>query len=72
MPIGASELRKNLFSILDDCVDSGAQYEVKRKHGVVVLKAERRRLRVAELKPRPGVLVDGGTLDSFSPAEWRP
>lgn len=32
----------------------------------------RRAATVADLPRRPGVVVDGDTLDRFSPAEWRP
>ncbi|TVR56834.1 MAG: type II toxin-antitoxin system Phd/YefM family antitoxin [Spirochaetaceae bacterium] len=72
MQIKASELRRNLFSVLDHCIESGEPVEVERRNGVVEIRPQTRRRRVDELIDRPGVLIDGETLDSFTPAEWSP
>ena len=72
MQIKASELRRNLFRILDRCIESGEPVLVERRHGTVALRPHTRRLKVQELPSRDGVLVDGDTLDSFSPSEWSP
>jgi len=72
MQIKASELRRNLFSILDRCVESGESVQVERRKGVVELRPHTRRLKVHELQSREGVLVNGDTLDRFSPSEWTP
>jgi len=72
MQIKASELRRNLFSILDRCIESGEALKVERRNGIVELRPYTRRLKVHELQSRDGVLVDGDTLDSFSPSEWKP
>ena len=72
MTIKASELRKNLFSLLDQCLETGVEIEVPRRGGMVRIVAVSRRLRIADLPRRPGAVVDGETLDAFSPAEWRP
>ncbi len=70
--VKASELRRNLFSILDRCLETGETVEVERRKGIVELRPSIRRKRVAQLDARPDVLLDGDTLDSFSPSEWNP
>ena len=72
MTINASDFRKNLFSILDSCIEEGSVYEVKRRRGVVRISASRRRVSIVDLPRRPDALVDGDSLDSYSPAEWDP
>lgn len=72
MNVKASELRRNLFTLLDRCIETGESIEVHRKNGAVLIGPLRRRTRVADLPTRAGVLVDGDSLDSFSPAEWNP
>ncbi|MCK4514593.1 MAG: type II toxin-antitoxin system Phd/YefM family antitoxin, partial [Spirochaetaceae bacterium] len=70
--VKASELRRNLFSLLDQCLSTGTPIEVPRKGGMVRIVPVSRRVPVAQLPRRPGAVVDAGTLDSFSPAEWKP
>lgn len=72
MDINASDFRRRLFSILDACIEDGVVYRVKRKTGVVEVQASCRRVPIANLPERPGALLDGESLDSFSPAEWHP
>ena len=72
MTVKASELRKNLFVLLDKCLATGEPIDVPRKDGVVRIAAVNRRVPIADLQRRPGVLIDGETLDSFSPAVWKP
>lgn len=72
MVVKSSEFRKHLFQILDRCIRTGEPITVPRKDGEVRIERARRRLRVSELPARPGVLVDGESLDGFSPAEWSP
>ena len=70
--VKASELRRQLFRLLDLCLDAGTEIEVPRRGRIVRIVARRARLKVADLPRRPGVVVDGDDLDQFSPAEWRP
>ena len=72
MTVKPSELRKNLFVLLDKCLVTGEHIDVPRKGGVVRIAAVRRRVPIADLQRRPEVVVDGETLDSFSPAVWKP
>ena len=67
-----SELRRDLFRLLDRCVEAGTAIDVPRKGRTVRIAALRRRIKVDDLPRRPGVVVDGDELDRFSPAEWRP
>ena len=70
--VRASDLRKDLFRLLDRCLEADTAIDVPRKGRTVRIAALRRRVKVADLPRRPGVVVDGDTLDRFSPAEWRP
>ena len=64
MTVKASELRKNLFSLLDRCIETGEELEVPRKGEIVRIAAASTRVKIADLQRRPGVVVDGGTLDT--------
>ena len=70
--VKASELRRELFRLLDLCLEQGTVIEVTRRGRIVRISAPRPRIKVADLPRRPGVVVDGDDLDRFSPAEWRP
>ena len=70
--VKASELRRDLFRLLDLCLEQGTAIEVPRKGRLVRISAPRPRIKVADLPRRPGVVVHGDDLDRFSPAEWRP
>ena len=72
MTMKPSELRRNLFSALDRCLETGEAIEVPRGGGILRIAPSHRRLTVDELPERPGVLVDGAGLDRFSPSEWSP
>ena len=70
--VRASDLRKDLFRLLDRCLETGTAIDVPRKGHTVRIAALRRRIKVADLPRHPGVVVDGDDLDRFSPAQWRP
>ena len=70
MTVKSSELRRNLFALLDRCLETGEPITVPRKTGALMIAPVHRRLKVSELSERPGVLVDGDSLDSFSPSRW--
>lgn len=70
MTITATELRKNLFALMDRCLEKGEVLDIRRKNGVVRLSPLSRRLKVSELPDRPGMLKDSETLDRFSPTQW--
>ena len=70
--VRASELRKDLFRLLDLCLEKGTSIDVPRRGRTVRIAALPRRIKVADLPRRPGLVLDGDRLDRFSPAEWRP
>ena len=70
--VRASDLRKDLFRLLDRCLETGTAIDVPRKGHTVRIAALRRRIKVADLPRHPGVVVDGDDLDRLSPAQWRP
>lgn len=69
--VKASELRRELFRLLDLCLETGTEIEVPRRGRIVRIVAPRPRIKVADLPRRPGVVINGNDLDRFSPAEWR-
>lgn len=72
MTVRSSELRRNLFRLLDECIESGEPIRVERRSGAVTIVPERRRVPIGRLPARPDALVDGESLDEFSPSEWSP
>ena len=72
MTVKPSELRRNLFALLDRCLETDEVISVRRRDGANRIAAEQRRLTVGELAERGGVLIDGETLDRFSPSQWSP
>ena len=70
--VKASDLRKGLFRLLDRCLEAATAIDVPRKGRTVRIAALRPRVKVADLPRRPGVVVDGDSLDRLSPAEWQP
>jgi hypothetical protein len=72
MIVKASELRRNLFILLDRCLETGEPIEVERKAGALRIAPRHRRIPIDQLSSRPGVLVDAEGLDQFSPADWKP
>ncbi|MCK4516734.1 MAG: hypothetical protein KAU31_15845 [Spirochaetaceae bacterium] len=72
MQVKPSELRRRLFELMDQCLESGETIDIPRKGGTLRLTAISRRVPIALLTRRPGRVVGGDELDTFSPAEWRP
>ena len=70
--VSASELRRDLFRLLDRCLETGTEIEVPRRGRILRITALPPRLKVADLPRRLGVVVGGDDLDRFSPSEWRP
>lgn len=72
MIVKPSELRRRLFELIDHCLDSGEAIDIPRNGGMVRLSPISRRIPIASLPRRPEVVVEGDSLDTFSPAEWSP
>ena len=72
MTVKPSEFRRRLFELMDQCLRSGESIDIPRNGGLLRLTPVSRRVPISRLPRRPGVVVDGESLDSFSPAEWKP
>lgn len=73
MPVTASQLRADVYNLLDHVLDTGEPLEVLR-NGQILRITGRRRDWLDELPRRPDVIVgDPGALaDEPSPADWQP
>jgi hypothetical protein len=73
MPITASQLRADVYNLLDRVLETGEQLEVVR-NGQILRISGRRRSFLDDLPRRPEVVVGGlGTLaEGTSVAEWEP
>jgi antitoxin (DNA-binding transcriptional repressor) of toxin-antitoxin stability system len=73
MPVTASQLRADVYNLLDRVLETGEPLEVVR-NGQVLRITGRRRDWLDELPSRTDVIVgDPGTLpDDPSPADWQP
>ena len=67
-----SEFRRRFFELMDRCLATGESIDIPRDGGLLRLIPVSRRVPVGQLPRRPGVVVDGESLDSFTPAEWKP
>ena len=67
MKITASRLRENIYSILDQALDTGASVEVVRKRRTLRIVPDQKPSKLARLKKRPCVV---GELDSIVHMDW--
>jgi hypothetical protein len=67
MKITASRLRENIYTILDQALDTGVPVEVIRKGRVLRIVPDQRLSKLARLKKRPCVV---GGLDSIVHMDW--
>ncbi len=70
--MSATDFRKNMFRLLDECIEKGEVIEIERRGGLVRIVPQRRKYRIEDLPPHPGAVREPETLDSFSPSEWKP
>jgi antitoxin (DNA-binding transcriptional repressor) of toxin-antitoxin stability system len=66
--ITASELRENVYRILDEAIASGNPVEVLRKGTVLKIVPEKRPSKLDRLKKRKGVFV--GDTDDIIGLDW--
>ena len=62
MPVTPSKQRENIYSILDEVLETGNPVEVVRKGRVLKIVPDRAPSKLDKLKKRPGVLT-GDPLD---------
>ena len=67
MKVTASELRQNVYSILDDTLETGMPVEILRKGRVLRIVPDQKPSKLARLKKRPCVV---GDLDSIVHMNW--
>ena len=67
MKVTASELRQNVYSILDDTLETGVPVEILRKGRVLRIVPDQKPSKLARLKKRPCVV---GDLDSIVHMNW--
>ena len=74
MPISASELRRNVYRVLDRVVDTGQPVEIERRGRRLRIVPAERATKLSSLTPRPAYLRVGADeivhLDWSD--EWRP
>jgi len=67
--ITASQLRQNIYRILDEVLETGRPVEIERKGRLVRIEPERQDKNVFEtLKPHPGTIV--GDADDLVHIDW--
>jgi antitoxin (DNA-binding transcriptional repressor) of toxin-antitoxin stability system len=64
MPVKPSQLRENIYRILDQVLDTGVPVEIERHGKLLRIIPVERPSKLDNLKPRPYLLSD--------PEEWRP
>jgi hypothetical protein len=67
MKITASRLRENIYTILDQALDTGVPVEVIRKGRVLRIVPDQKPSKLARLKKRPCVV---GDLDAIVHVDW--
>jgi len=67
----ASQLRQNIYRILDEVIETGRPVEIERKGRVVRIETERRDKSIFEtLTPHPGSIV--GNSEDLVHIDWSP
>jgi antitoxin (DNA-binding transcriptional repressor) of toxin-antitoxin stability system len=66
--VTATELRKNVYRLLDQVVDSGEVIEVNRKGKLIRIEPIRKPNKLAALKPHPDCI--NGNPDDLVHMDW--
>jgi hypothetical protein len=73
MPLKASQLRENIYRILDEILETGVPIEIERKGKILRIAPAERRSKLENLKPREYLLSDPEELVHLDWSdEWRP
>ena len=68
-----TQLRKNLYHILDQILESGEGVEIERKSGSVLLLPQRAASKLERLPRRQTIMGDADSLDQISwEGAWQP
>lgn len=75
MKVSATQLRKDIYNILDQVLKTGMPVEIERDHKILKIVAPRDAGRLAKLKPMPNLIIQGD-IDSLEDIdcskEWKP
>jgi hypothetical protein len=73
MAIKASNLREDIYRILDQILETGVPVEIERRGKILKIVATEPRSKLDNLKPRPYLLSDPEDLVHLDwSGEWRP
>jgi antitoxin (DNA-binding transcriptional repressor) of toxin-antitoxin stability system len=73
MPLKASQLRENIYRILDEILETGVPVEIERRGKILRIVPAERRSKLENLKPREYLLSDPEELVHLDwSGEWRP
>lgn len=68
MPISASELRADIYKLLDEVIETGEPLEVERKGVVLRIAPVDRGSRLEHVRGNPGLIV--GDPDELTHMDW--
>lgn len=57
MTVTASQLRQNVYQLLDNVLETGVPLEIERKGRILEIVPRQRRSKLDNLKPRPDYLL---------------
>lgn len=73
MPITATQLRRNIYRVLDEVIETGVPLEIERKGTILQIVPEEPRKKLDRLKPRAYLRSDPEELVHLDwSREWRP
>jgi Antitoxin Phd_YefM, type II toxin-antitoxin system len=73
MPVKPSQLRENIYRILDQVLDTGVPVEIERNGKLLRIMPVEKRSKLDNLKPRPYLLSEAEDLVHVDwSEEWRP
>lgn len=73
MPVKPSQLRENIYRILDQVLDTGIPVEIERNGKLLRIIPVETRSKLDNLKPRPYLLSDAEDLIHLDwSGEWQP
>lgn len=68
MSISATELRANIYKLIDQVIETGVPLQIERNGHVVMLVAEKPPSKLSKLVPNPGFIV--GDPDDLVHMDW--
>lgn len=68
MVVSASELRTNIYRLLDQVLETGVPLEIERKGRTLRIMADEPTSKLARLVPHPGYII--GDPDALVDTDW--